>query len=55
MEIVRDPRYVEDIWSGLTLVETDHATGAEAAVAERDYWTGNNICWIYLVGAHVCL
>ena len=47
--------YIEYIWLGITLVDTDYGAGAGAVVAGRDYWNGTDACWIYLVGAHVGL
>ena len=48
METVGALTSVEDIWSGLTSVETDHVTGAGAAEAGRDYWLDTDVCWRYL-------
>ena len=43
---LRAPTSVEDIWLGITLVETDHSSGAGAAAATgRDYMPGTNVCW----------
>ena len=46
---------VEDIWSGLISVETDHGAVAGAAAAGRYYWPMTDIYWRYFVGAHVSL
>ena len=47
-DIVGAPASVEDIWSGLGLVGTNHGAGAGAAMTGRDYLPEINICWRYL-------
>ena len=48
MEIVVAPMSIEDIWSGIGLVGTDHSSGSGAAATVKYFWPGINAWWIYL-------
>ena len=51
-ETVVSPTPVADIWSGITLFETDHGARSGAVTAGRDYWPRTGVCWRYLVRDH---
>ena len=46
-ETMGAPMYVEDIWSGITLVETDHGAVAGDAAAGRQYKPVTDLYWGY--------
>ena len=47
-ENVGAPTSVEDIWSGMASVETDHVARVGAATARKDYWPDTDVHWVYL-------